>query len=469
MPVIDPSGFQIIVTLTNAEGDEFVFWEGGAMANGWSIFRDQQSEFQDLPIVQSVQIDLNQGLNGSLSVELGATYELGLALLDSQLFTIGNKLTVEIGYPKISLWLPPFSTIAIKPSISINPQDGLTATLNGAGGMFASMRGGAPEQFQNSSIKDVIEVIGARNHNRWTLEFPDREGDADPLYIPRRSISRSSSEWEFVRRMIGEAHCAMFMRPQSGGTRIIVRRTGAVVSSEPVTTFVCRGQIDMLNRFPLESIESEMENVWLPSGSDASRTADIDPTDRSEPTAERTQESRASDGEQPLTDAAVGDGYADDPDIAIAQRPGGDQGGEHTYASAADQSRSPQEVVDQRQGDEAGRGGGIQATIGSIGIPTIMPQDVVRLEGIGIFNGNYVVQGINHTVSAGQWDMSLRLMRDSPAGSQFIADRIATGFQDFNNQEAPQQTDAESGGAFDVEANTDLSEAELADLTGLRL
>ena len=142
MSVIDPSGFQMNVRVRVSEEQIFNLWIGGAEgrspagAQTGASFFSGPGVFDDLPIVTSVEMEMGLGLNGKVSVGISATSDLGLALLESRLFIIGNVVEVQLGYPKIGLFTPWFGGIQAKPSIQWDPNEGLTATMNVEGAGF---------------------------------------------------------------------------------------------------------------------------------------------------------------------------------------------------------------------------------------------------------------------------------------------------------------------------------------------
>lgn len=133
--VLDPSGFMMSVVVIGGDGTRYPLWTKGASTEeDRSFFRNEEAQFQDLPIVQSVSVELNRGLNGSASVEFVAPFELGIELINSDLFVIGNGLEVRIGYPRLGRFLPWFRTMSVKPDLTIDGSEGMSATLNGQGG-----------------------------------------------------------------------------------------------------------------------------------------------------------------------------------------------------------------------------------------------------------------------------------------------------------------------------------------------
>ena len=509
MPVVDPSGIIISVIIKTRRGAEFPLWMGGATQGSGpdeeSIFLNPNARYQDLPIVTGVNIELTRNYNATCTVELSATYDLGLELLESDLFIVGNRISVEVGYPRIGLFMPRISVMAVKPSITINPEDGLTATLNGQGGTFAAVNSRNTRQWENVSIVDVIQELASLPHNKWRVFVPSQRtasveapppdrlprpsastpsvtGDPqDPLYSERPSVSQQNeTDWAFLRRLVRRAACSITVRPipnRGGRTYVIIRRDGEIASRPPVFTLVSRSQIDMVapnGRFPLLSLESEAEQVWFQPGSDRAETADVEP-ESGEPTGPVTSDQESlSASVSTATPMTAGSGSSDDDEVTVAIRTAPEDGRDLVvYAPASDRSRTPQEAVDQANREAAARGAGIQVTVSSIGLPMAFPDDRIRLEGVGLFNGNYEIDGMSHQVAEGDWTTSYRLIRRGEFDTRYY-DEILRRAQEFDaaDEEPEGQPevgqDAQGGGDITVEPG-EISEEELGGLTGIDL
>lgn len=466
MPVVDPSGVAITVIVETARGTRFPLWLNGAVVGegpaAESIFLDANVEFRDLPIVTAVNIEMSMNYNASCTVEISAPYELGLALLESELFIIGNTIVTQIGYPRIGLFLPPIATMAVKPSININPDDGLTATLNGQGGVFAGTRGRRSQQFRDVTAKDVMEEIGNLVHNRWSFIFPQEE-PGEPLYVTRNISQSNESDWGFVTRLARLAGYRLVVRPlpnEGARNRIVAIRESDAAREEPVYTLSARSQIDMIapnGRFPLLSFESEAEGVWLGAGSDRVSTNDIGHEDGEETGRVTSTVEDVSDDSPPATEDVVGNGSEDTEDVNVAARVSEDDGDDQFLSvPSSDTGRTPTEVVQQENREQSERSGGIQATVSTVGNPVAFPGDRIRIENIGLFSGNYEIIGMSHAVGEGDWTTSMRLIRRGGVGAEWISEILRRGLNaDAQDQEPEGQPqlgeDATGGGTTTVE------------------
>ncbi|MBW2168976.1 MAG: hypothetical protein JRG69_06915 [Deltaproteobacteria bacterium] len=487
MPVIDPSGFMISVKLVTARGAEFPLWMDGARASdrpgAESIFLDSALVLQDLPIVTAVNIEMQRSYVCTCTVEISATYELGLALLESDLFIIGNVLEVKVGYPRIGLFLPVISTMAVKPSVAINPDDGLTATINGQGGTFAGMRGQTNRQWQNKSVADVLQELANLKQNLWTIDLPERRIPAvavriatiaeaggpvviapvDPLYSERGNISQTNkTDWREFTSLCRQVGCFAVVRPvndEEGPLHVVVRRDSEASSEDPVYTVVARGQIDFMSpngRFPLLSFETEAEGMWLGAGTNRVTSNDLSPLTGEQDPVDATIE-QTSEEITPGTTGTPGPGagMVGDVNVSVAAEP--EDGGDRMIpASAASIERSPEEVVQQGNREESARGGGMSATVSIIGNPLAFPGERIRLENLGVFSGNYEINSMSHAVADGGWTTTMTLLRRGSVDTDHISELLRRAIvPDVSDQPPPDQSgieeDAQGGGDMVVE------------------
>jgi hypothetical protein len=446
MPAIDPSGFMLSGRIITASGGTFELWMDGASSNGGSIFHNREVAFRDLTILQSVEIELDEGFNGKLNIAIGAPYDLGLELLRSDLFMVGNRIEVQIGYPRIGLMTPWFGATNAKPSIAISPDAGLTATLNGEGGAFAATRSAEGGDFGNGSYLDVIQHIAARTYNDWDVDAPDQSGEDDPLYANRTLISQGQrSEWAFIHQLCRQAECDLYVRPSDNGrTVLVIRRRRDTMGAEPEVLLVCREQVDFINRFPIISFETDSPLVWLPRGFNGVRTNDIDRDTGDESPASATQESRARDGITRTGDGNVVSGGQQIDDSTVALQP--DDDGVFVPTSSGDPSRTQTEVVNQET-DEAAEAGTFVASVTTIGMPNLYPESVVRIEGIGMFSGNYIVSGITHSVGE-SFETTLSLRANAPIGDTTVSSLLLRPWSDSDvsvNTQSPQEVQESTG------------------------
>lgn len=458
--VLDPSGFQIQVDVAYG-GTRYPLWTRSADSDSDLALQFLESGFDlssshvNLPIVESVEVEVSDGLSGSVTVSLSAPYELGIAILSSNILKIGNKVSVRIGYPRLSdpmQFTPWYTGQAKKPSIRISPEDGLSATINVDGGGFAAMRGSSSKTYTGTYrqiLREFADVHG------WTVKFPQDNIDSDPLDEEREISQANKSNWRFLQEICRSAQCDAFIGPVIGnreGVQLYVLRRKESYSKRPKFTFAMRGNPDFKTVFPVLSFESELEGIWLPRAAHGVTAADINPDTVEEQSATVKGDSSqvpAVGGEaRPSTESFDEDGVKvslGSPQNTPAER------GEFLSVSYRD-PRKQEQVVESHQ-HEAQVRASIQATVESFGIPNLFPEDIVRLDNVGILKGNYRVTGVSHRADSSEWMMSVTLVSNA-IRTNSIADEIILRPPKTNDEDPPESTgDATTGvdGSTEVE------------------
>lgn len=441
---LDPAGFQISVVMNTPDGVRLPLWmksvdqgEGGIGAglagasgltqslggigsgsgsSGGSLSGADLANL-DLPIVESVSIELSLGLVGKVTVELTATYELGLKLLDSPFFCVGNTIEAQIGYPRSKRFTPWISAITGKPSLRISPDEGLTATLNGEGGAFAALRGVSGKTWEARSYRDIIEEI-AVDHD-WDFELP--EGAEVSEFLKTRAVVSQSqmTDWFFIQHLCLSSGCHAYIgpSPDKGRFKLFVKERKSMLSGEPKVKFVSRGNSDFALVFPALEFETEAEFVWLPGGAVRTTTQDLDPDTKQVVSHDATAETSP--------DPALGD--AGTPNSAkrkvesinaqLTHTEGTDRTGEFLMVSSRDPRGAA--AVAQAHRDTLAIRGGVTAKITSFGIPELLPGDIVQTDAMGVFNGLYGINSLTHTANDSEWSMSMDVLNNASASGIF--------------------------------------------------
>lgn len=446
--MIDPSGFHVAAQLVTSRG-VFPLRVGGAQQNGQSFFTgDSGEDLLDLPVVERANIDLNFGMNGSVSVDIYAPFEMARPIINSELFRIGNLLQVQIGYPHAGIFMPWFSGMTTKPSFRIDPTQGLTATITAEGAAFVSSRNSSNRSFGGRSYADIINEIAAFPYNNWNVELPAEGGDDDPLFRDRGQVSQANrGDWPFIYHLCRLAACeAVLVYTEDRETQPTLRviRRSDMFSGEPIYTFVMWGQVDFINRFPLFNFETSGEGVWLPRGNAPIRYADWNPDTGEEAGDIQTQVRRAEVvarlREEGLSPEAIEEALDTETTVA-AVAPEGIFLPDRT----ADSGRDGADAAAQEADEDAARGG-INCSFSSIGLPLVYPGDLVKIEGIGeFFDGNYLVQGLTHEASAGEWTMNFKCLTNAPGGPGAISEALLQEWSDPNRQDPPERDEPGSG------------------------
>lgn len=442
---LDPSGIQVSVRVSTQEHTYNLWMRGAEGEDNASFWRAGADPYPDIPIVESVEMELNLGLNGKISIDIQATYDLGIQLLNSQLFTIGNTVEVQIGYPRMGRFTPWFAGMTAKPSIRFTPSDGLTGTLNIEGAGFAAIRGARARRY-TGSYRQILETLASEHE--WDIELPDTVA-GDVLGASRVVEQNGRTDWAFIQMVTRSANCDASLEPSgdSGRWTLRVRRREDWFGRRPNFTFVARGQVDWVSVFPILTFDSQAEGVWLPQDSGRLRASDIRLDDRETV----TEEVSATEGTRvPATgDTVVAEGATTVGGHRVVLRQEGTLG-----RILAIPSRDPRGV---REGlvalsTESQIRGGISASISTFGMPDLFPGQLITLEGLGVFSGNYGIQSLSHRVAPGEWSTTMRLLSNALFGPLVITPLSEELTDDRVNRRTPdRQPDSSSGATEEIE------------------
>lgn len=462
MPVLDPSGFQMAVRIVTTEGDIYPLWmsqDGAHLADTLATVDAALGISGDflitgLPCVESVDIEIGLGANSKLTVSIATPFDIGLAVLASPLMRIGNVIECQVGYPRIGRFLPWISAITARPDIRINADEGFSASINGEGGAFIALRATRTTEYRNASYVDVVQAILANEgYENIDLDVPESTGESDPLYITRERVSQAAqSDWFFVQYVVRAANCDAWIEPASGEEgrqKLKIVRREEVLGGTPRFSFVMRGNADFDVYFPIFEFETQAEGVWLPGAATSVRTGELNPTTGTVTSLVVTR----SESQVPSTGPAVvapGSTTVNDTGVALAVSTNEDTAGDHIYVSERDH-RTPAAVATAHLTESALRGGGIRATVSSVGIPDLFPGQLVGIVGIGVFDGLYLVTKVTHRLSAEEWTMSLDLINNATETAMLSA--VISGFTPRQNDATPPEPagDAVGGATISVE------------------
>jgi hypothetical protein len=444
----DPSGFQMKARLRTVS-DVWDLWIGGGESESGASMFNGPAKFKDVPIVSSIQMEINLGLTAKVTIGINATYEMGLALLDSQLFVIGNTVEVQIGYPRQGIFTPWYGGITAKPSIRISADEGLIATLNVEGGGFSSLRTSSNRQFRARSYLQIIQEI-ASLHAWNVITFPSYlDTVAGSPMNEERSISQGNfTDWRFIQTLCRSGQCDAFLQPDpnfAGKTALVIRERGE--NPQPRLKLNARGQSDFLNTFPLFTFESDPVAAWLPRGSGNVRCADVDPDSRVESEVEVDQTTTSTPRTADATAASGGQNVGNQR-VELRGEPGPNRLGERLLCSGRD-PRGPDQVVASHS-DEQQASAGFSATCSTFGIPYIFPGDFVQVINIGVLSGNFGVQGVTQRAEPGMWTTVLELKSNAIFSEQLV-EILQDEVPITNSQEAEETPEVGSGAASVVE------------------
>jgi len=464
VPVIDPSGFQISIRIVTTDGDVYPLWmspgsPGAHTADTLAIVDaalglDGDTLIAGLPCVESVDIEVSLGMNSKVTVSLATPFDIGMGVLASPLLRIGNVIECQVGYPRIGRFVPWISSMSQRPDVRITPDEGLSVTLNGEGGAFIALRGSRSAEYTNRSYLDIIESILDRpGYEHIDLEPPSILRSDHPLLERRPSVSQQNqSDWFFIQHLVRSADCDAWMEPSrltEGRQTLKILTRDSLTGAVPRYGFVMRGNPDFDVYFPILEFETSAEGTWLPGDATSVRIGGVSPDDLTATTVvvRREDDTTTATGESV---AVPGGTTVEDTSVRVAHDPTDDTVGTHLYVSERD-PRRPLIAARSHLSESAIRGGGIQVTITTIGIPDLFPGVTVTIIGTGVFDGVYGVQKVTHRVSAEEWTMTLELLNNATS-ARMMSSVISFSPAVVNTSTPPEPSgDAVGGGAVEVD------------------
>ncbi len=335
------------------------------------------------------------------------TYKESLELLESPFLFIGNTVGVRFGYTSggtsfISPWT---WYLSLLPEISFGDEFSITIPTTSFG-FFPSMlqsknvwNSGLQDSDGNGgtvpkiTIKEVIETLAGiynfeLNWNGEGKNYSDAESSFSPFAIEifkneKITITQHGlNDWMFLKHIAAKAGCRAFI---SSGTVLNIVDSRKADSS--TATFSYRGQIDFLNNvYPLEKFDGESSALFFPRLGVDSRYFQLD-SKRSEQTqkvsaSSSTTVTGVSGSSVPSN--SQGGPKVKAPDGTTVPVPGfADKSFSSDYIPVASRDNLAKTKLSNYMAKSTAENHGASAKITAIDIPWIMPEDIVKIVGLG--------------------------------------------------------------------------------------
>ncbi len=421
---------------------------------------------RDLTYVTQIGIQIGLALNSKVSVTMSLPLDVGLEFINSELINwAGSELEVIIGYStgtdEDRLTTQRFGGLVMKPDVRGNGE-GISVTLTALGVAYGMNLSNATEarSYKSSSpwaaVKDTLELHSVDTSDE-SLIFPDFKDPAErqpntathPFFkiakqvvgtengftkLVDKTIEKSSrNDWWFIREIIKEYGLDLVIID----TKPIIRDPEKWKVDRPRKKFVLKGAIDTeQNIFPILDFNTPSAYVWLGSGVGGMAMKDVS-VDKKEVIEKVITTAKTFNRPQVPTEASV---FVDNLEIAAQKlsgfavsavpsfadkaqsipisrtAPGAYNSGGSVRDAADVFPGSPEDArADQMESElrNLNHAMGIQMEISTLGIPTLLPSQVVELDGflpegqLGRFNknqgfnGNYGVMLVEHEIGQG--------------------------------------------------------------------
>lgn len=374
------SDFNNPVVFVEYNGESLVNRFGGPKPNGW---------------LSSCKVTSRLGGYAELEVEMTMPYDKALDLLDD--FIKGNKqialgsdvISVQVGYNPDYFSPKFYGRIADFPKVGLGMSS--TITFNGVGAdkyLFANNEAGE----YKGNLYDIIKEVCTKKDSgvnfiddktmTWkqikedVLPYSDKVDEPTVLMTegavrrldevgPIESIAKNENTWSFLKRIADGVGITALL----SGTFMVLADMIEMSGGKPEKTFVLFGNFDAEKGiYPFEEINLEpLPTTWMGAGTQykfsAFKASDAGPGE-----VPRDSQLNPSSGAQPgatvPTNADANDIGKDKTDKIIAT---GDQSADMALVKSKGETVKNQAIS-------------ITCTISTVGIPDILPGDVVRTE-----------------------------------------------------------------------------------------
>jgi hypothetical protein len=370
-------------------------------------------------VLTSIDVEMVQGGNHKISVQVEVPYKRALELFDnSYLFAISNVLMVRLGY-SASGWLSPwFAGLTTEPSVSWGDTVSIGLEAVGAGALALAR---SHAKVWRGTRYSIVQEIANRFH--WEIEFqgiPQGQGvaglwgDTAYLFVEQQVEIAQAGEtfFLFLASILYDVGYTFWIGTNSNGkATLFIRDRANSINEQPTRTLIKYGQLDRTkNQYPLLSY-STSSKAFMTTGDAGVTHAWMDEDGN-------IVSYQASEANGPSQKQGEGSGQPGKTD-QVHEESGlqvdstlqeGETGGVISVPSTTAGS-STQAIQSNHDGILAITK---QATLETIGIPTLIPGELVAVVGCSrMYDGNHRIQSVKHSINGDSFRTTLEGVRDA--------------------------------------------------------
>jgi hypothetical protein len=373
--------------------------------------------------LEEIRVEEQMGTVSTIEVSFSVPYNIALKVMASPYIQRTNILHLRWGYAKTSNQMRPWMSgiIVSPPRVQIGATTRISFTANGWGhALMRQRRTGSVPKSKNGTARDAfVEILSEFGFDpvgqlKDDLASPEWKKPITPF--PRADLS----DWGVLRAVANRTGNDFFV---SGNQVIVAAKNQAFQSTPKRAVFRIFGQIDPSNFiFPMSNFELlNADALFLPPFQ-----TEVAATYMNADTMEIKQV-RAKPSDQ----VTVGGMKGTDDSLAPASPTPGGQAIQKSAQGQGTPSANPQaqrsatgtdtlhatvhlpqttDANEAQRVSEVPAKARVQAMYVQVGwdgpgLPWMTPEVVVELAGVGIFDGSYLVQLVEHTIGRGGYDM----------------------------------------------------------------
>ena len=401
----------VSATIITSTGQRVPLW----MVQGQQAATPTMLAQRDRPYLQEVSVKLNLGGMPVITARLTPTYDQGMEYLNTTLSDwSASLLEVVLGYSTGgtrggAVLGPAYTGLLLKPDIQIGSDISVTLNAQGAG-QFNLTTTGSTETYNGTREQIITRLLRGpdpANPSRMRLDLTEVLRSRDDSVIAAFTQDQLSlplggrTAWQHVSTLIWESLCWMYV----DGDVVRVYPRSFAFTQDPkyylsVFRFGTAGEVGpVAGVFPILSVSSPTMGAYLPGALAGLAVPGTNPRTRAE-TGQQINERNSAP-------ARTGDGVARPDAGSRAVRPGPNNGqgavanGVQVLAVETAETAVNSQVQAARAEWQASQSNvGIRLELETLGIPDLVPGDVVTVQGLGIrVDGNYATMEVTHTAS----------------------------------------------------------------------
>lgn len=407
-----------------------------------AVNSDKSITFSSFPFLENLSIELNLAYMPKMSVTLTPPLRDGQRFLDSPLIEWGQStLSAQFGYasgtPEGAKLSPVFEGLLLQPDVALGADTSITLNAQGFAGYNATVAQSsftARKKKRITILQEVAAGFGKPLRDlKVTTKGVDKGSEADKLLEQEVDESQGyNTDWMFMTRIAKDAGCWIGLSTEDR-SELKLFPLNSVLSSAPKFTLRFFDFVDgkfgpnhvnhtgasraggkelthdteVAGDFPILAVSSPSMSVWLPGATKALVLQGVD-------SSTGKIINRAITEENSGNSVNLGGGAAGVP--ADKNNPGLNP---ETKQGGAPVSRDVSFAESDAAAQQAFKFDmltGIKLNITTLGIPDILPADIVAVRGVGArFDWNYGVFTVRHNIGASGFTTELELVSNTAA------------------------------------------------------